>query len=181
MAKAVGRTVPRDNVSFQQLFGRLYGSGRPSKAANRSVSVFGPVPDRLLFGNGARCRTHPFHHLASTRLHELLRPHVIQALGDALLAAQLGNAVVTAQAVPPDPHLMFRREMPPGCPAESFTTCFAGYLAIEDLSLIFVPLSLRRDRSHLQITTASLGQRCLWGTSLRLDSLAVRGNDNKAI
>ena len=60
------------NVPSRQLFGRLYGSGRPSN-------------------NGARCRTHPLHLLASTRLHELLRPHVIQALGDALLAAQLGN------------------------------------------------------------------------------------------
>ena len=91
LAKAVGRTVPRDNVSFQQIFGRLYGSGRPSKAANRSVSVFGPVPDRLLFGNGARCRRHPLHHLASTRLLDLLRPHIIQARGDAPLAVQLGT------------------------------------------------------------------------------------------
>ena len=45
---------------------------------------------------------------------------------------------VTAHAVPHDPNLMFRREMPPGCPAESFTTCSAGYLAIEDFSLIFL-------------------------------------------
>ena len=97
------------NVRSRQVFGRLYGSGRPSKAADRSVLVFGPTADRPLLGNGAQCRTHPLHHFASTRLHELLRPHVIQALGDALLAAQLGNAVVTAQAVPHDPHLMFRR------------------------------------------------------------------------
>ena len=77
-----------------------------------SVSDFGPVADRPLLGNGARCRRHPLHHLASTRLLDLLRPHIIQARGDALLAAQLGNAVVTAQAVPHDPHLMFRRERP---------------------------------------------------------------------
>ena len=79
------------NVRSRQVFGRLFGSGRPSKAADRSVLVFGPTADRPLLGNGAQCRTHPLHHFASTRLHELLRPHVIQALGDALLAAQLGN------------------------------------------------------------------------------------------
>ena len=68
-----------------------------------SVSYFEPVDDRPLLGHGARCHTHPFHHLASTRLLELLRPRITQARGDALLAAQHGNAVVTAQAVPHDP------------------------------------------------------------------------------
>jgi len=41
-------------------------------------------------------------------LHELLRPCVIQALGNAFLAAQLGNAVIAAQAFQHDPYLLFR-------------------------------------------------------------------------
>ena len=59
-------------------------------------------------------------------LHELLRPGVIQALGDAFLAAQLGNAVIAAQAIEHDPDLVFRREVPPGLPRMSFTTSSAG-------------------------------------------------------
>src|SRR5690606_26883383 len=45
-------------------------------------------------------------------LHELLRPGVIQALGDPFLAAQLGNAVLAAQAFQHDPDLVFGREVP---------------------------------------------------------------------
>ena len=45
--------------------------------------------------------------------HELLRPGVIQALGDALLAAQLGDAVIAAQAIEHDPDFLFGRKMPP--------------------------------------------------------------------
>src|ERR1700744_1770009 len=48
---------------------------------------------------------------ALARLHELLRPSVIQALGDTLLAAQLGDAVVPAQTVEHNPDLVLRREM----------------------------------------------------------------------
>jgi len=39
-------------------------------------------------------------------LHKLLRPGVIQALRDAFLAAQLGNAVVAAQTFQHDPDLV---------------------------------------------------------------------------
>ena len=55
---------------------------------------------------------------ALARFYELLRPHIIQALGDAFLAAQLGNAVIAAQAVEHDPDLVFSREMPPGLPPD---------------------------------------------------------------
>ena len=39
--------------------------------------------------------------------HELLRPSVIQALGDAFLAAKLGDAVFTAQAIEHDADFIF--------------------------------------------------------------------------
>src|SRR3546814_19206635 len=45
-------------------------------------------------------------------LHELLRPGVILALVDPFLAAQLGNAVLAAQAFQHDPDLVFGREVP---------------------------------------------------------------------
>src|SRR5690606_18669000 len=50
------------------------------------------------------------------RFHELLRPGVIQALGDAFLAAQLGNAVLAAQAFKHDADLVFGREVAPRLP-----------------------------------------------------------------
>src|SRR4051794_39051451 len=46
-------------------------------------------------------------------LHKLLRPGIVQALGDAFLAAKLGKAVLAAQTVQHDPDLVFRREMSP--------------------------------------------------------------------
>src|SRR5690606_29090360 len=46
------------------------------------------------------------------RFHELLRPGVIQALGDAFLAAQLGDTVFAAQPLQHDPDFVFCREVP---------------------------------------------------------------------
>ncbi len=54
---------------------------------------------------------------ALARFHELLRPDIVQALGNAFLAAQLGDTVIAAQAFQHNPDLVFRREMPPGRPA----------------------------------------------------------------
>ena len=51
---------------------------------------------------------------ALASLHELLRPDVILALGDAFLAAQLRNAVIATQAIQDDPDLVFRRKMAAG-------------------------------------------------------------------
>ena len=51
-------------------------------------------------------------------LHELLRPGVIQALGDAFLAAQLGNAVFAAQAIQHDADLVLGRKVPSGLPPD---------------------------------------------------------------
>jgi hypothetical protein len=42
------------------------------------------------------------------RLQELLRPTVIEALGDALATSQLGNAVLTAQAIQDNADLLLR-------------------------------------------------------------------------
>ena len=54
---------------------------------------------------------------ALARFHELLRPGVIQALRDAFLAAQFGDAVLAAQAFQHDPDRVFRREMTTGLPS----------------------------------------------------------------
>src|SRR5690606_39476774 len=51
-------------------------------------------------------------------LHELLRPSVIQALRDAFLAAQFGNAVLTAQPIEHDADLILGREVPTGRTAD---------------------------------------------------------------
>lgn len=50
---------------------------------------------------------------ALSSLQELLRPDIIEALGDALLAADLGDAVLAAEAIQHDPDLVFGGEMPP--------------------------------------------------------------------
>src|SRR5690606_33777650 len=49
-----------------------------------------------------------------TRVHELFRPGVIKALGDAFLAAQLGDAVLAAQPIENDADLVFSREVATG-------------------------------------------------------------------
>src|SRR3546814_1806557 len=51
---------------------------------------------------------------ALTRFHELFRPGVIKALGDAFLAAQLGDAVLAAQPIENDADLVFSREVATG-------------------------------------------------------------------
>ncbi len=58
-------------------------------------------------GTGGVARQAPL-----ARLHELLRPRVIQALGDDILAAQLGDAVLAAQAFQHDPDFVLCREVP---------------------------------------------------------------------
>ena len=45
---------------------------------------------------------------------ELLGPTVIEVLGDALLAADLGDAVLTAKTFEDDADLLLGREVPPG-------------------------------------------------------------------
>ena len=82
-------------------------------------------------------------------LHELLRPGVIQALGDAFLAAQLGDAVLAAQPIQHDADLVFGREMPPGLPPDVLYHLLEqgpsqGDLFKEGWGFIFVPSSLRR-------------------------------------
>ena len=47
-------------------------------------------------------------------LQELLGPAIIEVLGDAFLAAQLGDAVLAAQPVQDDADLLLSGELPPG-------------------------------------------------------------------
>jgi hypothetical protein len=50
--------------------------------------------------------------------HELLRPDVVQAVGDTFLAAELSNTVIAAQAFQHDPDLVLGREVTPGRPPD---------------------------------------------------------------
>jgi hypothetical protein len=45
---------------------------------------------------------------------ELLGPTVVEVLGDALFPAELGDAVLAAQAIEDDADLLLGREVPPG-------------------------------------------------------------------
>src|SRR3990170_2740206 len=53
-----------------------------------------------------------------TGLEELLGPSVIEVLGDAFLAAELGDAVLAAQALEDDADLLLGRKLPPGGPPD---------------------------------------------------------------
>ena len=57
---------------------------------------------------------------------ELLGPDIIEALGDAFLAADLSDAVLAAKAVQHDPDLVFGREMAAGRAADVLGDLFAG-------------------------------------------------------
>jgi hypothetical protein len=85
---------------------------------------------------------------ALARFHELLRPGVIQALGNAFLAAQLGNAVLAAQAIQHDADLVLGREVPTGLPPDvlhhPLSRGLHGDFFKEGWGFIFVPSSLRR-------------------------------------
>src|SRR6476646_9413669 len=68
-------------------------------------------------------------------LQELLGPAVVEALGDALAAAQLSDADLAAQAVQDDPDLLFGRVTPARRPADVLDDLFrrqvggAGFLS----------------------------------------------------
>jgi hypothetical protein len=80
--------------------------------------------------------------------HELLRPGVIQALSDAFLAAQLGNAVLATQAVEHDTDLVLGRKMASGLAPDvlhhPLSRGLPGDFFKEVWGFIFVPSSLRR-------------------------------------
>jgi hypothetical protein len=73
---------------------------------------------------------------------------VIQALSDAFLAAQLGNAVLATQAVEHDTDLALGRKMASGLAPDvlhhPLSRGLAGRLFQGGLGFIFVPSSLRR-------------------------------------
>src|SRR6266436_436607 len=84
------------------------------------------------------------------RLQEVLRPTVVQILVNAFLAAQLGDAVLTAQPRNHDADLFLRRILSPGCPPN-----------------VPNPL-LRRFRIRLRFRS----HRRSWRVTMRLNSLA---------
>src|SRR5690606_16475062 len=84
---------------------------------------------------------------ALARFHELLRPGVVQALGDPFLAAQFSNAVMPRRPSSTIRILSSAEKCRRVARRMSFTTCSAGAFTDffkEDLGFIFVPSSLRR-------------------------------------
>ncbi len=71
--------------------------------------------------------------------HEVLRPFVIDALGDALTTAQLSNAVLAAQPVQDDPDLLFRGILFAGRSLDVFNELLARAFACSSC-LSYLPL-----------------------------------------
>src|SRR5215831_4225166 len=71
-------------------------------------------------------------------LEKVFRPAVIEVLDDPLAAAELGDAVLAAQAFQYNADLVFRREVSPRR-AIFFTTSVAGSFSGTDFCLIFAP------------------------------------------
>src|SRR5271154_1512737 len=80
------------------------------------------------------------------RLQEVLRPAIVKVLVDPFLAAQLGNAVLAAQARDHDPDLVLSREVPPGRPP---------YVAYRLLRLFRLRIDFR---SHLSAPSAVIDE-----------------------
>ena len=67
----------------------------------------GGLPAKILYLVTGRRPRRVTREPALPGLKELLRPDVIEALGNTFAAAQLGNAVLAAQAVQHDAYLVF--------------------------------------------------------------------------
>src|SRR5690606_17728814 len=63
-------------------------------------------------------------------LHELFRPGVIKALGNALASAQFSNAVLTAQSVEHNPDLVLGGKVPPRRTADILDHLLGGFLRL---------------------------------------------------
>jgi hypothetical protein len=102
-------------------------------------------------------------------------PGVIQALSDAFLAAQLGNAVLATQAVEHDTDLVLGRKMAPGLAPDvlhhPLSRGLPGDFFKEGWGFIFVPSSLRRAPNLLN----SQPQICAIGADGGQSTRAPRG------
>src|SRR3954469_465083 len=100
-------------------------------------------------------------------LQELLRPSVIEALGYAFTAAQLGNAGLAAQAVENDPDLLFRRMPFAGCTADGLhdplRRRFRVYGFLSHLHSLMVTMS---QKSSVPQDTKSVSQALMSDTFL---------------
>ena len=101
-------------------------------------------------------------------LQELLRPTVIQALGDALLATQLSNAVFTTQSRQDNPDLLLRRVTLPRLTAN-----------VLDRALCSVLVSFRSyEKTSKCSTSADVGQAELYCEG-DIDVMAKQGNRDR--
>src|SRR5208282_699939 len=79
----------------------------------------------LIRGRGAgRVASQPLF----ASLKEVLRPAVIKVLNDSLAAAQLGDALLAAQALQDNADLLFGRELPACRPPDIFHDLFRRFL-----------------------------------------------------
>src|SRR5690606_10072448 len=81
---------------------------------------------------------------------KFLRPGVVEALGDPLLAAQLGNAVFATKTVQHDPDLVFRGKVPPCRPADVFDHMLGGAFAASRLRIHVRSFVLDENRTLLK-------------------------------
>jgi hypothetical protein len=94
--------------------------------------------------------------VALARLQEHLQPGVMLPRGEALLAAQLGNAVISTQAFEHDADLVLGGDVAP----MSFSRPFRGIrrrFCLNDMGLIIVTSSQRRSPNQSKI--ASCGDK----------------------
>ena len=119
----------------------LFLSSRSSSAcsATTSFSVLGLAAQILDLVAGRRTRG-VAGEPPLAGFQELLRPAVVQALGDAFAAAQLGDAVLAAQAIQHDADLLFGRVVLPRRPADVLDDLFGRQVGgVADFCLIFAP------------------------------------------
>src|SRR5690606_40817604 len=78
------------------------------------------------------------------------RPGVVEALGNPLLAAQLGNAVFATKAIQHDPDLVFRGKVPPCRPTDVFDHMLGGAFAASQLRIHVRSFVLDENRTLLK-------------------------------
>ena len=108
-------------------------------------------------------------------LQEGLRPAIVQVLRDTLAAAQLGDAVLAAQAFQNDPDLFLRRILLACRPADVLDDLLAGSFAKLECCLIFAPVNATMSQKHSLLQSAQFVPRVLTVDNRTLVMVMVNG------